>query len=126
MKNTPAPDPRIAWHRKKSPSLSELAIRLAIVMDEKWSSDSASEWEARNAAHFQVVLEEAGIVPSHSVIRPHGCNVSKCQGARICGHVCSNSYLVCTLLPGHEGDHIACGKHDHNVGRWPNSKPPKE
>lgn len=122
MKNTPAPDPRIAWHLQKNPSFSELAIKLAIAMDERWPSDSINEWEARNAAHFQAVLEEAGIVPPHRVVRPHGCNKSECQGEIVCGHMCPNSYLICTLPKRHKGDHIACGSHEHNIRRWPNSR----
>lgn len=114
------PDPRIAWHLRKSPQLSELAIKLAIAMDEKWPSDTTGEWEARNAAHFQVVLEEAGVVSSYPVIRPRGCDKVECQGDNTCGHICPNSYLICTLPQGHAGDHIACGEHEHNIGRWPN------
>lgn len=52
-----APDPRIAWHIKRNPRLSELAVMLAIATHER--CDYASyEWESKNAEIFQSILEQ--------------------------------------------------------------------
>lgn len=57
------------------------------------------------------------------IVRPNGCDHSECQSNIVCGCRCPQNTLECTLPPGHDGDHIACGEHpQHNLRRWPNAK----
>jgi hypothetical protein len=51
-----APDPRIAWHMKRNPALSELAVKLALAAGVRCDSDASHDWEAHNAARFENVL----------------------------------------------------------------------
>ena len=41
------------------------------------------------------------------------------------GTMCGNNGLgwICTKPAGHPGDHVACGKHAHDIISWPQSPP---
>lgn len=51
-----APDPRIAWHLRNTPGVSELSVKLALAVGERAGHHASHEWEAMNAQRIESVL----------------------------------------------------------------------